>query len=285
MSEKRLKFQNFKRNLFSKRRFIIFNEDTLAETFSWKLTLMNIFVVASLAAILIIFITTFIIAFTPLREYIPGYASTELKRQATALTIKSDSLQRIVDENNQYIKAIQSVLKGDLEYAKLNRDSIKIMEDTSKSVDLSASEKEKELKKQVEKDDKYNVFEKAQPKVGYVLFPPVNGKILKKYNLATKNLGVDLVIAKGTSVKTIAPGIVLFADWTPSNGYVLLVRHADDIISVYKNLASTTKIAGNTVKSREVLAIFGDDASKKTLHFELWKNGIPIDPTQYINFQ
>ena len=285
MSEKRLKFQNFKRNLFSKRRFIIFNEDTLAETFSWKLTLMNIFVVASLAAILIIFITTFIIAFTPLREYIPGYASTELKRQATALTIKSDSLQRIVDENNQYIKAIQSVLKGDLEYAQLNRDSIKIMEDTSKSVDLSASEKEKELKKQVEKDDKYNVFEKAQPKVGYVLFPPVNGKILKKYNLATKNLGVDLVIAKGTSVKTIAPGIVLFADWTPSNGYVLLVRHADDIISVYKNLASTTKIAGNTVKSGEVLAIFGDDASKKTLHFELWKNGIPIDPTQYINFQ
>ena len=285
MSEKRLKFQSFKRNLFSKRRFIIFNEDTLAETFSWKLTLMNIFVVASLGAILIIFITTFIIAFTPLREYIPGYASTELKRQATALTIKSDSLQRIVTENNQYLNAIQAVLKGDLEYAQLNRDSIKIMEDTLKKVDLSVTEKEKELKKQVEKDDKYNVFDKAQPKVSYVLFAPVNGKIVKKFNLATKNLGVDLAIAKGTSVKTIAPGIVLFADWTPSNGYVLLVRHADDIISVYKNLASTTKNAGNSVKSGEVLAIFGDDANKKTLHFELWKNGIPIDPTQYINFQ
>lgn len=285
MSEKRLKFQSFKRKLFSKRRFIIFNEDTLAETFSWKLTLMNIFVVASLGAILIIFITTFIIAFTPLREYIPGYASTELKRQATALTIKSDSLQRIVTENNQYLNAIQAVLKGDLEYAQLNRDSIKIMEDTLKKVDLSVTEKEKELKKQVEKDDKYNVFDKAQPKVSYVLFAPVNGKIVKKFNLATKNLGVDLAIAKGTSVKTIAPGIVLFADWTPSNGYVLLVRHADDIISVYKNLASTTKNAGNSVKSGEVLAIFGDDASKKTLHFELWKNGIPIDPTQYINFQ
>ena len=285
MSEKRLKFQSFKRKLFSKRRFIIFNEDTLAETFSWKLTLMNIFVVASLGAILIIFITTFIIAFTPLREYIPGYASTELKRQATALTIKSDSLQRIVTENNQYLNAIQAVLKGDLEYAQLNRDSIKIMEDTLKKVDLSVSEKEKELKKQVEKDDKYNVFDQAQPKVSYVLFAPVNGKIVKKFNLATKNLGVDLAIAKGTSVKTIAPGIVLFSDWTPSNGYVLLVRHADDIISVYKNLASTTKNAGNSVKSGEVLAIFGDDASKKTLHFELWKNGIPIDPTQYINFQ
>jgi septal ring factor EnvC (AmiA/AmiB activator) len=285
MSEKRLKFQSFKRKLFSKRRFIIFNEDTLAETFSWKLTLMNIFVVASLGAILIIFITTFIIAFTPLREYIPGYASTELKRQATALTIKSDSLQRIVTENNQYLNAIQAVLKGDLEYAQLNRDSIKIMEDTLKKVDLSVSEKEKELKKQVEKDDKYNVFDQAQPKVSYVLFAPVNGKIVKKYTLATKNLGVDLAIAKGTSVKTIAPGTVLFADWTPANGYVLLVRHADDIISVYKNLASTTKNAGNSVKSGEVLAIFGDDANKKTLHFELWKNGIPIDPTQYINFQ
>lgn len=285
MSEKRLKFQNFKRKLFSKRRFIIFNEDTLAETFSWKLTLMNIFVVASLGAILIIFVTTFIIAFTPLREYIPGYASTELKSQATALTIKSDSLQRIVNENNQYLNAIKAVLKGDLEYAKLNRDSIKITADTLKNVDLTASEKEKELKVEVEKEDKYNVFDKAQPKINYVLFPPVNGKIIKKYNLASKNLGVEIAIAKGTSVKTIAPGTVLFSDWTPTNGYVLLVRHADDMISVYKNLSSTTKNTGNIVKSGEVLAIFGDDVFKKTLHFELWKNGIPIDPTQYINFQ
>lgn len=285
MSEKRLKFQNFKRKLFSKRRFIIFNEDTLAETFSWKLTLMNIFVVASLGAILIIFVTTFIIAFTPLREYIPGYASTDLKKQATALTIKSDSLQRIVTENNQYLNAIKAVLKGDLEYAKLNRDSIKITADTLKNVNLTASEKEKELKVEVEKEDKYNVFDTAQPKVNYVLFPPVNGKIIKKYNLASKNLGVEIAIAKGTSVKTVAPGTVLFSDWTPTNGYVLLVRHADDMISVYKNLASSTKNTGNTVKSGEVLAIFGDDVSKKTLHFELWKNGIPIDPTQYINFQ
>lgn len=285
MSEKRLKVQNFKRKLFSKRRFIIFNEDTLAETFSWKLTLMNIFVVASLGAILIIFVTTFIIAFTPLREYIPGYASTELKSQATALTIKSDSLQRIVNENNQYLNAIKAVLKGDLDYAKLNRDSIKITADTLKKIDLTASEKEKELKAEVEKEDKYNVFDKAQPKVKYVLFPPVNGKIIKKYNLASKNLGVEIAIAKGTSVKTVAPGTVLFSDWTPTYGYVLLVRHADDMISVYKNLSSTTKNTGNTVKSGEVLAIFGDDVSKKTLHFELWKNGIPIDPTQYINFQ
>ena len=137
---------------------------------------MNILWLLLLAAILIIFITTFIIAFTPLREYIPGYASTELKRQATALTIKSDSLQRIVDENNQYIKAIQSVLKGDLEYAKLNRDSIKIMEDTSKSVDLSASEKEKELKNKLKKTINTMFLKKHNLKVGYVLFPPVNGK-------------------------------------------------------------------------------------------------------------
>ena len=124
MSEKRLQFQTLKRRLLSKRRFIVYNEDTLAESFSLKLTLMNVFVVTASSAILIIFLTTIIIAFTPLREYIPGYASTELKKQATKLTMQSDSLLRVAQQNNQYINAVKAVLNGNLEFAKLNKDSI-----------------------------------------------------------------------------------------------------------------------------------------------------------------
>lgn len=285
MSEKRLKFQTLKRKLLNKRRFIIYNEDTLAESFSLKLTLMNVFVVATLSAILIIFVTTFIIAFTPLREYIPGYASTKLKEQATLLTIKSDSLLKVTKENNAYINSVKAVLNGDLEYAKLNKDSIQVAQNVNEEINLSPSEKEKELRDEVAKDNKYNVFEKAEAKASYVLFPPVSGKITKSYNVANKSFGVNIAVAKGTPVKAIASGTIIFSEWTPSSGFVVIIRHPDDILSVYKNLSTTTKSAGNTVKSSEVIAISGDNASQSNIHFQLWKNGIPINPTQFINFE
>jgi septal ring factor EnvC (AmiA/AmiB activator) len=284
MSQKRLKFQTLKKKLLSKRRFIIYNEDTLAESFSLKLTLMNVFVVATLSAILIIFVTTFIIAFTSLREYIPGYASTKLKEQATLLTVKSDSLLKVTKENNAYINSVKAVLNGDLEYAKLNKDSIQVAENVSETADISISEKEKELRNEVAKDNKYNVFDKAASKVFYVLFAPVSGKITKNYNVATKNLGVNIAVAKGTSVKSIAPGTIIFSEWTPSSGFVVIIRHQDEILSVYKNLSSVTKSSGNTVKSNEVIAVSGDNVSQNSIHFQLWKNGIPINPIQFINF-
>jgi septal ring factor EnvC (AmiA/AmiB activator) len=285
MSQKRLKFQTFKQKLLSKRRFIIYNEDTLAESFSLKLTLMNVFVVATLGAILIIFVTTFIIAFTPLREYIPGYASTQLKKQATLLTLKSDSLLKVTKENNAYINSVKAVLNGDLEYAKLNKDSIQVAENVSETADISISEKEKELRNEVAKDNKYNVFDKAESKVSYVLFAPVSGKITKNYNVATKNLGVNIAAAKGTPVKSIAAGTIIFSEWTPSSGFVVIIRHQDEILSVYKNLSSVTKSTGNTVKSSEVIAVSGDNVSQNSIHFQLWKNGIPINPIQFINFE
>ena len=285
MSQKRLKFQVLKQKLLSKRRFIIYNEDTLAESFSLKLTLMNVFVVATLGAILIIFVTTFIIAFTPLREYIPGYASTQLKEQATLLTIKSDSLLQVTKENNAYINSVKAVLNGDLEYAKLNKDSIKVAENGNEEIDISISDKEKELRNEVANDDKYNVFDKAESKVSYVLFAPVSGKITKSYNVASKNLGVNIAVAKGTPVKSIAPGTIIFSEWTPSSGFVVIIRHQDEILSVYKNLSSVTKSTGNTVKSSEVIANSGDNASQNSIHFQLWKNGIPINPIQFINFE
>lgn len=285
MSQKRLKFQALKQKLLSKRRFIIYNEDTLAESFSLKLTLMNVFVVATLGAILIIFVTTFIIAFTPLREYIPGYASTQLKKQATLLTIKSDSLLKVTKENNAYINSVKAVLNGDLEYAKLNKDSIKVPENVSETADISISEKEKELRNEVAKDNKYNVFDKAESKVSYVFFAPVSGKIIKSYNVVNKNLGVNIAVAKGTPVKSIAAGTIIFSEWTPSSGFVVIIRHQDEILSVYKNLSSVTKSTGNTIKSSEVIAISGDNASQNNIHFQLWKNGIPINPIQFINFE
>lgn len=155
MSGKRLKRKKLYSKLFTKNRLVILNEETFEETFSLKLTLMNVFVVASLGAIFLITVTTFIIAFTPLREYIPGYSSTKLRKDATELALKSDSLSLVLKKNQAYISSIQKVLTGKLDYAKFNKDSILASAtDTIEKVDLSPSEEELELRAEVDKEDK-----------------------------------------------------------------------------------------------------------------------------------
>ena len=289
MSEKRLKRKIIKKKLFTKNRLVILNEETFEEVFSLRLTLMNVFVVASIGALLIIFITTYIIAFTPLRQYIPGYASTKLKQDAMNLAIQSDSLETIVNENKAYIASIKKVLTGDIEYAKFNKDSIIAAEKQNiNEQELLASEAENELLEKVKQEDKYNVFETSKPKVSFVLFPPVEGKIIEKYNAKNKHLAVTIALANNTPVKSVATGTIVFAEWTPSSGYVVIIRHQDAILSVYKNVGTLTKKQGDVVKSGEVVGLAGNSINPQasiTLHFELWKDGYPIDPTQFINFE
>ncbi|PVX45888.1 uncharacterized protein DUF4868 [Flavobacterium sp. 103] len=154
MSRNRLKKKKFFDRLLIKNRLIILNEDTFEEIFSFKLNIMSVFVSLSLGAIFLISITTVLIAFTPLREFIPGYSSSQLKRDATVLALKSDSLSIALKKNEAYIKSIQKVLNGDLEYAKFNKDSILSSADEAlEPVDLSASEKEKELRERVNKEE------------------------------------------------------------------------------------------------------------------------------------
>jgi hypothetical protein len=155
MAGKRLKRKKLHRKLFTKNRLVILNEDTFEETFSLKLNLMNVFVVATIGAIFLISVTTFIIAFTPLREFIPGYSSSKLKRDATELALKSDSLTIALKKNEAYIQSIQKVLNGELEYAKFNKDSILASStEVVPQVKLSASEEELELRKEVAKEEK-----------------------------------------------------------------------------------------------------------------------------------
>jgi len=156
-SFKKFRKDLFKEKLFTKNRLVILNDDTFEEVFSLKLTLMNVFVFATIGAILIIFVTTFIIAFTPLREYIPGYTSTKLKREATELALKSDSLEFAIKKNEAYLESVKKVLNGNLEYAKVNKDSIMaIAVDTLPELDLGTSDVELDLRKQVSEENKKN---------------------------------------------------------------------------------------------------------------------------------
>lgn len=277
-----------KKRLFTKNRLLILNEETFEEIFSLKLTLMNVFVVATLGAIFLISITTLIIAFTPLREFIPGYASADLKRNATQLAIKSDSLEVALQRNEAYISSIKKVLLGEVEISKFNKDSIITAEQKSQNFDLKASEEELTLREKVAKEDKFNLFDKAKAKVSIVLFPPVKGQIAAKFNPRDKHYGIDIAVAKNTPIKAVYDATILFAEWTPNDGNVIILRHNFGYVSIYKNAASLTKEQGDVVKTGEVIAIAGNGGhgSENTqLHFELSKDGHSIDPSKFIVFE
>ena len=154
MSSSRLKRKKFWKRLLIKNRLIILNENTFEEIFSFKLNIMSVFVSLTLGAIFLISVTTILIAFTPLREFIPGYSSSELKKNATVLALKSDSLSKALKKNEAYIKGIQKVLNGDLEYAKFNKDSILSSTEEAEPVDLSPSKNELELRERVAEEEK-----------------------------------------------------------------------------------------------------------------------------------
>lgn len=281
--------QRFTKRLLHKYRLVILNEDTFEERFAIKLTRLNVFVIASVLTILLILGTTILIAYTPLREYIPGYASTSLKKQATFLNYKTDSLLQAVTTNEKYLQSIKRVLTGEISAVEINKDSvIKAAEKNMDIIVLDPSIDDLKLREKVDEEDRYSLFESATSKTNFVLFPPAKGIISNRYNLKEKHFAVDIVLAQDTPVKATSEGTVIFAEWTAQTGYVLIIDHGNGLLSVYKHNSSLTKNQGALVKSGEVIAISGNSGELTTgphLHFELWYDGYPINPTTFIDFE
>jgi len=121
-----------------------------------------------------------------------------------------------------------------------------------------------------------------------VLFPPVSGTISESYDVKSKHYAVDIVVEENTPIKATADGTVIFAEWTAQTGYVILIEHSSGLISVYKHNASLTKSQGDLVKAGEVIATAGNTGELTTgphLHFELWSDGYPVNPTNFIDFK
>ncbi len=276
----------FRKKLLHKYRLVILNEETFEERFSFKLNRLNVFVFSTLFALFLVLATTFIIAFTPLREYIPGYSSTTLKRKATALSYKTDSLQQIINVNEQYLASIKKVLTGDVKTVEFNKDSIIEAAKVDPSILIRTSPQDSLLREKVAKEDKYNplLFSREQQ---YTLFAPVKGTISEPFNSKTKHYAVDVVTIKDAPVKAVADGTVIFAEWTAQTGYVIILKHTNNLISVYKHNAVLTKEQGELVKAGQIIATVGNTGEYTTgphLHFELWRDGNPIDPTNFIDF-
>lgn len=283
------KEKKFTKKLLHKYRLVILNEDTFEERFAIKLTRLNVFVITSISSILLIILTIFLIAFTPLREYIPGYSSISLKKKATDLNYKTDSLQQVIALNERYFASIKNVLTGEVKTVDFNRDSIlKAAKYDAELLTVLPNREDSLLREKVNKEDKYNLFESTTTTPNFVLFPPVNGTISEDYNIEEKHFAVDVAVVKDTPVKATADGTVIFAEWTIETGYVMIIEHSQELISVYKHNATLTKGQGDLVKAGEVIAMAGNTGQYSTgthLHFELWSKGYPVNPTNFIDFE
>ncbi len=276
------------KKLLHKYRLVILNEDTFEERVSYKLTRLNVFVAVSLSIIVLIIGTTILIAFTPLREYIPGYSSPDMRRRAVELTYRADSLENEIRQNRQYFASIRQMLTGKV-MPNNGEDSVQAIAPFDPGeVDFTPSKSDSLLRKKVAKEDKYNLLDIAVSKTDFSLFPPVKGYISQDFSSDDRHFGVDIVTEKNSPVKAVADGTVIFSEWTAETGYVMILEHSYGLISVYKHNSSLSKKQGEKVKAGEVIAIVGNTGAFTTgphLHFELWSDGYPMNPIDFIAFE
>lgn len=271
-----------------KYRLVVLNEDSFEEKVSFKLSRMNVFVVGTLSAMALIALTILLVAFTSLREYIPGYASTDLRRQAVELLEVTDSLSRVIDYNDRYVERIRGVLSGQYAPSEIEIDSIDLpfVLDTT-TIELSPIREDSLLRAQVALEDRYNLFENNKAAFDTALFSPLSGMITQAFDPEIKHYAIDITAVQDAPVKSIAAGTVVFSEWTSDTGYVIMVQHKNGMLSVYKHNGSLLKNQGDAVLAGEVIAAVGDTGEFSTgphLHFELWENDRPVNPLNYIDF-
>ncbi|CAM1345979.1 M23 family metallopeptidase [Tenacibaculum crassostreae] len=282
------KQRKIKQKLTDKYRLVILNEDTFQERFSLKLSRLNVFVFGGIFSVLLIVLTTLLIAFTGIREYIPGYSSTALKKKATKLTYEADSLKNRLAIIESYTRALKPVLTGEIEPEKIDSITSEIQTITVDENKLLATKEDSLFREKIENKNLFPLYQGGNSKAKIVFFSPLTGNISQSFDVNEKHYAIDIVAQTGTPVKSVADGTVILAEWTAETGYVLTIQHANEFISVYKHNGTLLKQQGDVVKSGEAIASVGSTGELTTgphLHFELWNDGFPVNPINYIDFQ
>ena len=267
---------------------VVSSEDTFEERLSFSTNKFNVFLVLSLYSIILIAFTISVVFFTQIREMVPGYSSSDLLTQAIYLTKKTDSLENELELNNTFYKSIENVLSGKTEQI-IYKDTLALSNEKD-NIDFQAvltNAEDSILRKYVEEEDKFNLTKNELVIENKMFVSPVKGQITQKFDPLNNHFALDILVDTGTPVKSILEGKVIFSEWSVDTGHVLIIDHGDDIISVYKHNSKVLKTQNNFVKAGEVIAYSGNQGTLSTgphLHFELWKNGTPINPEPLFNF-
>ena len=281
--------KGFFKKLFNDYKVVVSSEDTFEEKFAFKASKINVFVLMLVYSVILISFTISIVFFTQLRELVPGYSSSDLLNRAIYLTQKTDSLERQIELNNKFYKSIEDVLSGNTDVF-IERDNITIDSSLNEKnfFSISPNSEDSILRNYVDSQDKFNLTKNELVIENKMFFSPIKGDITQTFNFEENHFAIDIAADIGTPVKSILDGKILFSEWSVDTGHVIIVDHGDNIVSVYKHNSKSLKEQNDFVQAGEVIAYSGNQGSLSSgphLHFELWKNGTPIDPEPLLNFQ
>lgn len=264
------------------------NENTLEEVWSFRLSQLSVFISLGVFAFSMVAFTALIIIMTPIRNYLPGYLDVEVRKEIVQNALRADSLERMIEIQNLYLKNVTGIISGTIEL-----DSIREIDSLARidaDFEIPRSPEEEEYVKNFEQEEKYNLAvlnTNPLPVDGLFFYKPVNGMISSHYQADIHHFGVDIAAAPKESVLATLDGTVMYAGYDPNQGNVIQLQHKNGFVSVYKHNELLLKEPGEQVVAGEAIALVGNTGKLSTgphLHFELWYNGKPVNPEDFIVF-
>lgn len=284
--------RNWITKLRHKYRLIVYNDNTFEEVFYVRLSRLNVFIGTGIIVLLLILLNTYLIAYTPLKEFIPGYPSSDMMRSIQNNAIQVSELEEQIQVRDNYIYGLKRILSGEVNDS-LNLSMLKTS-DTSKTktkYNFKPSTEDSLLRNLVENEDKFSLSIQSDEQnldlKKMIFFSPVKGVITNKFNASKKHFGIDLVAKPNEMVMSALDGFVIASHYSLETGNVVIIQHKDNIITVYKHLSRILKSQGSQVKAGEAIGVLGNSGeytSGPHLHFEVWYKGEPVNPQNYIVF-
>jgi murein DD-endopeptidase MepM/ murein hydrolase activator NlpD len=279
-----------KPNWRDKYRFSVYNDITFEEVWRIRLTRYNAFLLITFLVLFIIGATTSLIAFTNIREFIPGYPDVTMRRNILMDAIRLDSLEHELELRDKYFANLNAVISGRQPAETISPKDTSVKYNPVKFSNLP---EDQQLRSQIEKEEKFNLS--LGPRIientslaSLHFFPPVKGVVTGKFDLRTKHFATDIVTRPKSPVMAALDGTVIFTGWTMETGYVIEIQHTNNLVTVYKHNSALFKEAGDLVRAGEAISVVGDSGELYTsgphLHFEIWYKGTPLDPEKHVFF-
>lgn len=278
--------------LLRKYKVLLMDAQTYEEKISFIITRLGVIVGSGTIFLLLIIGTIYLVAFTSLRQYIPGYINLELPGQVYELTRKTDSLEIELARRNLFLENLRKILSNE-DFHEDSPGTFTSQTTIDTPLTWNYSPEELQLREEYEGEFQFaifpgNVIPSSRANIGNIyFFSPVKGIITRNFNPMQSHYGVDIVTSPNEAVKSVLDGTVIFSDWTLETGHVIFIQHQHQIISVYKHNSVLLKKQGNTVKAGEIIAFVGQSGELQSgphLHFELWYDGKPVNPEEFITF-
>jgi len=279
------KAKKLMKKLKSRFRLTVLNEKTFEEQFSYSLTPLNLIIL--LGGFLLVFGTLFylLVAYTPIKTLLPGYADGSFNTEAMEARLRVDSLTEAMREKDRYLADFRVILSGGELSNAADTGAHQLQQ---ANLNYQVSDLDEALRSKISEEDRFSIQSSGNAKKtanGLLLYRPVSGTISNAFDPKAGHYGIDIIAPKEDPVKAVLDGTIVFASFTSDGGNVVQIQHSNNMISIYKHNSALLKKNGDRVKAGESIAFIGNSGEYSEgphLHFELWENGAPVNPEDYI---